>query len=87
MFSPKKEQHNAFYQNLDDNVISTHSDYVIDKLTPENVVLVRKTKESGTVASSLPKSLSRNDFRALKEYLSESGNLGEYWKEGGFENE
>lgn len=67
--------------------ISTHSDYVLDKLKPENVVLVRKTKDSGTIANSLPKSLSKNDFLALKEYLSESGNLGEYWKEGGFEND
>lgn len=67
--------------------ISTHSDYVLDKLAPENIVLVNKTKEGGTTANSLPKSLSKNDFKALKEYLKESGNLGEYWKEGGFENE
>ena len=24
MFSPKKEQHNAFYRNLDDNVLTTY---------------------------------------------------------------
>jgi predicted ATP-dependent endonuclease of OLD family len=67
--------------------ISTHSDYVLDKLEPENIILVNKTKDAGTVSNCLPKSLSKNDFRALKEYLKESGNLGEYWKEGGFENE
>jgi ABC-type Mn2+/Zn2+ transport system ATPase subunit len=67
--------------------ISTHSDYVLDKLEPENIVLVKKTKQTGTIASSLPKSLSKNDFKALKDYLKNSGNLGEYWKEGGFENE
>jgi hypothetical protein len=67
--------------------ISTHSDYVLDKLQPENVVLVRKDPGVGTTASSLPKSLSKNDFKALKSYLEESGNLGEYWKEGGFEND
>lgn len=67
--------------------ISTHSDYVLDKLTPENIVLVKKNRETGTVATTLPKSLSKNDFKALKEYLKESGNLGEYWKEGGFEYE
>jgi predicted ATP-dependent endonuclease of OLD family len=67
--------------------ISTHSDYVLDKLMPENIVLVKRTRETGTVATTLPKSLSKNDFKALKEYLKESGNLGEYWKEGGFENE
>ena len=67
--------------------ISTHSDYVLDKLGPENVVLVKKDKKTGTVANSLTKSLSKNDFKALKEYLKDSGNLGEYWKEGGLENE
>lgn len=68
-------------------IISTHSDYVLDKLKPENVVLVKKVKGQGTQATTLPKSLSKNDFKALKEYLEETGNLGEYWKEGGFENE
>lgn len=67
--------------------ISTHSDYVLDKLQPENIVLVKKTREAGTTAETLTKSLSKNDFKALKEYLAESGNLGEYWKEGGFEND
>ncbi len=67
--------------------ISTHSDYVLDKLEPENIILVKRSKETGTIASSLPKSLSKNDFKALKDYLKDSGNLGEYWKEGGFENE
>lgn len=68
-------------------IISTHSDYVLDKLKPENVVLIKKDKIKGTIANALTKSLSNNDFKALKEYLKESGNLGEYWKEGGFDNE
>jgi predicted ATP-dependent endonuclease of OLD family len=67
--------------------ISTHSDFVLDKLKPENVIIVKKNKEIGTVANSLTKTLSKNDFEALKEYLKDSGNLGEYWKEGGFEND
>jgi predicted ATP-dependent endonuclease of OLD family len=68
-------------------IISTHSDYVLDKLNPENVVLVKKTKGQGTQASTLSKTLTKNDFKALKDYLEQTGNLGEYWKEGGFENE
>lgn len=68
-------------------IISTHSDYVLDKLKPENVILIKKDKIKGTIANSLTKTLSKNDFRALKDYLKESGNLGEYWKEGGFDNE
>jgi predicted ATP-dependent endonuclease of OLD family len=68
-------------------IISTHSDFVLDKLLPENVILVKKTKQAGTTATELPKSLSKNDFQALKNYLKRTGNLGEYWKEGGFEND
>jgi predicted ATP-dependent endonuclease of OLD family len=66
-------------------IISTHSDYVLDKLKPENILLVNRSKEKGTTAKLLSKSMSKNQYAALKEYLSSSGNLGEYWKEGGFE--
>lgn len=67
--------------------ISTHSDFVLDKLRPENIILVKKDSSSGTIAQPLSKSMSKNDYKALKEYLCEAGNLGEYWKEGGFDNE
>lgn len=67
-------------------IISTHSDYVLDKLEPENILLIRK-EEKGTQARELTKSLTANEYRALKDYLENSGNLGEYWKEGGFEDE
>ncbi len=65
-------------------ILSTHSDYVLDMLKPENVLLVNKQKGKGTQVKSLTQSLSKNDFRALREYLEKSGNLGEYWKESGF---
>jgi predicted ATP-dependent endonuclease of OLD family len=68
-------------------IISTHSDFVLDKLQPENIILVNKNKQKGTIAKHLSKAMSKNDYSALKEYLKTSGNLGEYWKEGGFENE
>lgn len=64
-------------------IISTHSDYVLDKLKPENVVLVKRS-EAGTNTKVLEEALSTDDFSALKIYLEESGNLGEYWKEDGF---
>lgn len=64
-------------------LVSTHSDYVMDKLAPENVVVVRKM-ELGTKATALNKTLPRTDLRALKNYLDEAGNLGDYWKESGF---
>jgi predicted ATP-dependent endonuclease of OLD family len=74
----------SFYKQI---VISTHSDYVLDMLEPENILLIKKEKEKGTIATPLTKALSKNDFEVLKDYLQTSGNLGEYWKEGGFEND
>jgi len=68
-------------------MISTHSDFILDKLKPENILLISKDKKLGTIAQTLNKSLSKQDYNALKQYLNESGNLGEYWKEGGFDNE
>lgn len=68
-------------------IISTHSDYVLDMLEPENILLVHKEHEVGTKISSISKTLSANDFRILKDYLENEGNLGEYWKEGGFDYE
>jgi len=67
-------------------VMSTHSDFVLDHLDPENLLLVKWLPEKGTLATPLKKSMSKNDYEALRVYLKESGNLGEYWKEGGFEN-
>jgi AAA15 family ATPase/GTPase len=66
-------------------IISTHSDYVLDLLTPENVILVRKEPGAGTIASLLTKSMSNDDFKGLKHYLMDTGTLGEYWKESGFD--
>jgi hypothetical protein len=65
-------------------IVSTHSDYLLDKLKPENIILVEKMGELGTSANLLTKKLSSNDYKALKNYLQESGNLGDYWKESGF---
>ncbi|HLD18571.1 MAG TPA: AAA family ATPase [Candidatus Nanoarchaeia archaeon] len=68
-------------------VISTHSDFVLDQLSPDNLVLVKRQAQTGTVAKPLNKSMSKNDYKALRRYLEESGNLGEYWREGGFSDE
>ena len=68
-------------------IISTHSDYVLDMLTPENILLVHKEYDFGTNVSSISKSMSANEYRLLKDYLESEGNLGEYWKEGGFDYE
>jgi hypothetical protein len=64
-------------------IISTHSDYVLDMLAPENVFLVYKEKRLGTKVKPVTRALSTRDFNALKTYLAETGNLGEFWRHGG----
>jgi energy-coupling factor transporter ATP-binding protein EcfA2 len=66
-------------------VVSTHSDFVLDLLDPANVFLVENLPNRGTTVTHIPKSLSAANYKALKDYLKNSGNLGEYWRHGGFE--
>ena len=66
-------------------IVSTHSDYILDMLEPSNVFLVQNLSEKGTIVKSIPKTLSSSNYKALKHYLNKSGNLGEYWRHGGFE--
>jgi predicted ATP-dependent endonuclease of OLD family len=66
-------------------IFSTHSEVVVDQINPENICLVANDQKKGTLVKKLTKSMSKNDFKALKSYLKESGNLGEYWRSGGFE--
>jgi predicted ATPase len=68
-------------------VLSTHSDFVLDQLSPENLLLVQRKTPKGTIANVLGKLLSKNDYQALRSYLNDAGNLGEYWKEGGLTDE
>lgn len=68
-------------------VISTHSDFVLDSMKPESVILVKRELPGGTIAKKLTSTMTMNDYSALKTYLEDTGNLGEYWKEGGFDNE
>ncbi len=71
------------YSERKQMIISTHSDYVLDHVQPENVFSVSINKSTGTVARHMPKTMNRKEFSALKEYLATEGNLGEYWREGG----
>jgi ABC-type branched-subunit amino acid transport system ATPase component len=66
-------------------VVSTHSDFVLDMLEPSNVFLVENLPDRGTVVKHVPLALSAANYRALKEYLKVSGNLGEFWRHGGFD--
>jgi len=68
-------------------IISTHSDFVLDHLDPEHLLLVKRAPDKNTIATPLNKSMSYNDYKALRLYLQETGNLGDYWREGGFKND
>jgi len=66
-------------------IITTHSDFVLDKVEPENVYRVTNIPQSGTKVNHIPKAMSRREFSALRDYLDTEGNLGEYWRHGGLE--
>jgi ABC-type lipoprotein export system ATPase subunit len=66
-------------------ILSTHSDFVLDQVSLSTVYRVSSTPEEGTKVSHIPKSMSKRELAALKEYLETEGNLGEYWKHGGLE--
>ena len=65
-------------------IISTHSDFVLDQITPDNLVIITRNDETGTIAKKLSKTLSKKDYKSLHLYLESVGNLGDFWKEGGF---
>jgi ABC-type lipoprotein export system ATPase subunit len=67
-------------------ILSTHSDYVLDHVSPENVYRITFDKSAGTVAKHITKAMTSKEYKALREYLDEVGNLGEYWREGGLED-
>jgi hypothetical protein len=66
-------------------IVSTHSDYVLDHVKPENVLSVKADPVEGTVVRHLRKTMNKKEYEALRFYLEHEGNLGEYWREGGLE--
>jgi energy-coupling factor transporter ATP-binding protein EcfA2 len=64
-------------------IVSTHSDYVLDHVRPENVFRVTFDKLSGTIVRHIRKTMTAREYTALREYLEKEGNLGEFWREGG----
>jgi len=64
-------------------ILSTHSDYVLDHVKPENVFRITFDKSAGTIARQIRETMTSKEFAALRTYLDQQGNLGEYWREGG----
>ncbi len=66
-------------------LMSTHSDSVLDSLKIANIFQV-KNGEKGTEIINIEKSLLSIELIALRDYLENEGNLGEFWKHGDLEN-
>ena len=64
-------------------ILSTHSDYVLDHVKPENVFAVRLEGAAGTAVRQITSTMKAKELAALHQYLDQVGNLGEYWREGG----
>lgn len=73
------------YSKENQIIVSTHSDFVLDVVNPENVFKVIRNPKTGTCISAISKVMSKRELAALKTYLEEEGNLGEFWKHGGFD--
>jgi len=71
------------YSRRKQMILSTHSDYVLDHVKPENVYRVTFDQSAGTIARHIPKTMTSRELSALRQYLEREGNLGEYWREGG----
>jgi hypothetical protein len=74
------------YSRQKQMIISTHSDYVLDHVRPENVFRVSREELLGTTVHPIRKTMNAREYAALREYLDKEGNLGEYWREGGLED-
>jgi hypothetical protein len=72
------------YDSRKQIIISTHSEFVLDNLEPEQVRIVDKPGDSGTAIRSLDEVMSKNEVKALRSYLSTVGGLGEFWRHSGF---
>jgi predicted ATPase len=64
-------------------ILSTHSDYVLDHVAPENVYRVSRDRLAGTIAKPIRSTMTSQEYSALRDYLNTEGNLGEFWREGG----
>ncbi len=74
------------YSTSKQMIVTTHSDYVLEHVSPENVFQVRRDKLAGTIVKHITKAMTRGEYSALRHYLETEGNLGEYWREGGLDD-
>jgi ABC-type uncharacterized transport system ATPase subunit len=63
-------------------VVTTHSDFLLDKVLPEHVYGVSNSARKGTLVRNLAAG-SAKQIEQLRAYLTKEGNLGELWRQGG----
>lgn len=66
--------------------VSTHSDSVLDTVEIDSVFKVSRSRESGSVVTSIRRGMKGRELAALRHYLANDGSLGEYWKHGDLEH-
>lgn len=66
-------------------VVSTHSDFVLDRVLPRSVYVVNRSEDGETSVVNLAASMTSRERLALRKYLETEGTLGEYWKHGAIE--
>lgn len=64
-------------------ICSTHSDFILDALDPDQVFIVSNPRRQGTEVDTVRASMTAREFSALRSYLKSEGNLGELWRHGG----
>lgn len=67
-------------------IFSTHSDFVLDQVNPDNVFSTTMSSRNGTAIRSLATGYPQQTVEALRDFLRTSGNLGEFWRQGGFDH-
>ena len=68
----------SVYSREKQMIVSTHSDYVLDHIQPENVFRVSRDRLRGTRVSPIRKTMTQKEYSALRHYLDHEGNLGEF---------
>jgi predicted ATPase len=67
-------------------LVSTHSDFVLDFVQPENVFAVKLDARGRTTVRAFTESQSAKELAALRAYLRTEGSLGEYGRTFGLES-
>ena len=66
-------------------ILSTHSDFVLDHVDPDNVYRVGLDKPDGTIVHHIRKTMTAKEYTALRSYLNSGGQSRRLLARGGLE--